>query len=178
MKFYGIRIEYKDNKSYPVIMLFEDNKKYEYFSNVHKLKEVGGFISPTFKPISMPNIDKESLLNKETNAYFSFDKSFYDTQFEEMSINSPYFLKANLRQKEKQPLWIFKGDSMLGKSYISSFLYEYKSIYETDKSITLPDELNYDIIVVGNKYSFTNEEILERIPENREVIYASFSKEK
>ena len=59
----------------------------------------------------------------------------------------------NGRAKTKRPVWIFKGDSSSGKSYLSHLTQ--KKVYETDSNSKLPIKITEDIIVLGNKYIFT-----------------------
>lgn len=64
------------------------------------------------------------------------------------------------RAMQSRPRYIFFGDSGLGKSSLAMLLEEEdKVVYETDSSETLPEVIWADIIVLGNKYKFTLEEI-------------------
>ena len=79
---------------------------------------------------------------------------------------------------DKRPVWIFKGDSGLGKSYIAGIIANSdraKTVYETDAHEEL-DTIEADIIVVGNKYEHSFEEIESKIKGEHEIIYVDFSK--
>lgn len=79
---------------------------------------------------------------------------------------------------DKRPVWIFKGDSGLGKSYIAGIIANSdraKTVYETDAHEEL-DTIEADIIVVGNKYEYSFEEIESKIKGEHEIIYVDFSK--
>lgn len=79
---------------------------------------------------------------------------------------------------DKRPVWIFKGDSGLGKSYIAGIIANsdrVKTVYETDAHEKL-DTIEADIIVVGNKYEHSFEEIESKIKGEHEIIYVDFSK--
>lgn len=79
---------------------------------------------------------------------------------------------------DKRPVWIFKGDSGLGKSYIAGIVANSdraKKVYETDAHEEL-DTIEADIIVVGNKYNHPLKEIESKIKGEHEIIYVDFSK--
>jgi len=75
----------------------------------------------------------------------------------------------------KRKVWIFKGDSILGKTFIS----DHCSLesYETDSDEKLPRILWQDIIVIGNKYDFSIEEVKKHIPchDDTEIITVNFT---
>ena len=56
------------------------------------------------------------------------------------------------RAKTTRPVFVFKGWSWLGKSFIARNTS--LSVYETDYSSVLPENIEADIIVIGNKYEF------------------------
>lgn len=70
--------------------------------------------------------------------------------------------KSTIRTKEKRPVWIFRGKSNSGKSFIASKLNELE-VYETDSNENLPNKITASIIVIGNKYHFSISEIKKRI---------------
>lgn len=77
---------------------------------------------------------------------------------------------------ERDYIYIFTGNSNIGKSYIShktSLL-----VYETDQSPILPDKFDndYDIIVIGNKYLFDIDSIISKISKTVNIIHCDFSK--
>ncbi len=83
------------------------------------------------------------------------------------------------RALQTRPVYIFYGESATGKSTLANLI-EGKKVYETDsaKNGVLPDELWYDVIVIGNKWpNITIEEVTKRIEENAETIYVNFSRE-
>lgn len=85
------------------------------------------------------------------------------------------FEPLNIRQYDKAVVWIFKGGSGLGKSYLASRV-ENKIVFETDAYKELPERILADIIVLGNKYSYSVEELSKRIPYEHEIIEVDFSK--
>ena len=88
------------------------------------------------------------------------------------TVNEELFAK-NPRAKSKRPVWIFEGKSGSGKTFLSGKLQDL-SVYETDSSEDLPDKILADVVVKGNKYSFTNKQIIERLFGEVEVITVSF----
>ena len=85
------------------------------------------------------------------------------------------FEPLSARQYDKAVVWVFKGGSGLGKSYLASRVKD-KEVFETDAYKELPEKILADIIVLGNKYSYTVEELSERIPYEHEIIEVDFSK--
>jgi hypothetical protein len=91
------------------------------------------------------------------------------------SVNMDFFRPNGKRAPEKRRVMIFKGDSSAGKSWLAAKANV--SVYETDKSAELPSEIESEIIVLGNKYNFSLEDIKEKIAfkEETEVVVVDFS---
>lgn len=83
-------------------------------------------------------------------------------------------LTPSIKQENSKTVWIFRGSSGLGKSYLSSLL-EGLSVYETDSSKELPDEIHERVIVIGNKYNHKYENIISRIVNNTKSVECMFS---
>ena len=88
-----------------------------------------------------------------------------------VEVNMDMFIPTG-REKFKRPVWIFEGDSNLGKSYLAHLTD--KTVYETDSSEKLPNYIVDDIVVIGNKYKFDEEEIISRLFGEVEVIKVAF----
>jgi hypothetical protein len=81
------------------------------------------------------------------------------------------------RCKETRPVWIWKGQSGAGKSYLSQALVDDNiTVYETDSCVELPDHIYADVIVLGNKYAHSVEEIKKRLIDEPEVYICEFAK--
>lgn len=95
---------------------------------------------------------------------------------EEVNFCEEMFEKT-ARIMEKRPVWIFAGDSALGKSTLGRFLeLQGKIVYETDSDQRLPHVIMADVIVAGNRNkSLTIEDICSRLPEGVEPIFVEFS---
>lgn len=95
---------------------------------------------------------------------------------EEVNFCEEMFEKT-ARIMEKRPVWIFAGDSALGKSTLGRFLeLQGKIVYETDSDQRLPHVIMADVIVAGNRNkSLTIEDICSRLPEGVEPILVEFS---
>lgn len=80
------------------------------------------------------------------------------------------------RAMDRRPVWIFAGESGLGKSTIGMLLEQNDllTVYETDKNSTLPNIIYADIVVLGKKYNFDLREIKERLFDNPKVILVDF----
>ena len=81
------------------------------------------------------------------------------------------------RAFKQRPVWIFKGESATGKSTLAHILTADKKVYETDsaKMGILPDKLWCDVIVIGNKWPITVDDIRKRLVD-AEVIVVDFSR--
>lgn len=60
------------------------------------------------------------------------------------------------------PVWIFRGKSHLGKSFLARQISN-MVVYETDRSRRLPKKIIADIVVVGNKYNHSLDTIKQKI---------------
>lgn len=79
------------------------------------------------------------------------------------------------RNMSARPVWIFSGDSGLGKTTLALSVTG-RTIFETDHVEELPEVILDDIIVIGNKNpTFTKEEVIKRLFGNPKVIYVDFS---
>lgn len=83
------------------------------------------------------------------------------------------------RAMKNRPVWILNGASGTGKSTFGYILdKEGCKVYETDsaKDGILPDEIWADVVIVGNKWKdITVDEVKERLAEDVNVIYVTFS---
>ena len=82
------------------------------------------------------------------------------------------------RAFNRRPVWIFYGESATGKSTLA-YLLKDKEVYETDSAENgvLPDELWYDVIVIGNKWpKITIDDVLKKIVDSPEIILVDFNK--
>lgn len=188
MLLYGLREEKyleKGREYFDVIFLLkEEGILYEYSQKKKILRKVKTFISPTYITKSKKiKIDVNFLKidypfeNEVISHKCILHQDYVSALNEDIHINIDAFenqKKKSKRYLEKRPVWIFKGDSMLGKSYIASFLNENKEIYETDSCETLPSTIYADIIVLGNKYKYTINEIKLRIPSDSKIIEVEF----
>lgn len=78
-----------------------------------------------------------------------------------VKINFEMFTPTN-RIMNTRPVWIFQGPSNIGKSFLAHKLIDLR-IYETDSANELPITLTSDIIVLGQKYPYSLDDIKNRI---------------
>jgi hypothetical protein len=152
--------------------------------NIVKIKNFGGY---TFRPKKKLILDLdlklcennknyylENMNNRIENDIFIFDElgddKYYPTGF--YQINTEQFEKT-IRHRENRLVWIFKGKSNVGKSFLANKLKK-MTIYETDYNAILPDEIIEDVVVIGNKYNFTIEDIKKNIFGNFNLILVDF----
>lgn len=141
-----------------------------------EVKEVERFNGYTYKPINPLIIDNfnenSDYIDNEVFTY-SYDGGDSYYPWGNYSVNMELF-KETPRHKSERPVWLFKGGSNLGKSFIASKLEELTT-YETDSNEELPEVIVEDIIVLGNKYKFDIEDIKNRIFGDYELIFVDFS---
>ena len=121
--------------------------------------------------------DKNPVLNIKKVSYRYADAKKDDYVLKDINYS---LFNISRRYKEKRPVWIFKGDSGMGKTYLSSIIYNnsYLQVYETDSERKIKDALYEDIIVIGNKYEVSIEEVEKRILGPHETIIVDFSSNK
>ena len=149
------------------------------------LIRVDSFIGMTHKPIKEltfkldADVIKDGKLPVMDNDIFTItDIGNYYYPDGEVEVNMNLFEEIN-RSKEKRPVWIFKGDSALGKSYLAGIIANsdrMKTVYETDAHEELTDISHEDIIVIGNKYNYSVEDVIHHIQGDFEPIIVDFSK--
>ena len=145
------------------------------------IEPVDNFRPWNYKP--KQQIILENISIKEMNSpdfsceYFqwSYDggDGYYPTGYVE--VNMDYFEELP-RNMKKRPVWIFKGYSGLGKTSLAIQL-ENEDVYDTDISSKLPECITESVVVLGNKYGHTLEDIKTRLFDNPEIILVDFSKE-
>lgn len=91
------------------------------------------------------------------------DDEWYPCGYYKVNID---LFKATKRYDDKRHVYIFQGQSGIGKSHISHLLND-KIIFETDTYSKLPKKIKADIIVIGNKYSYTIEDIKSTLNLNK-----------
>lgn len=104
----------------------------------------------------------------ETVAKVSYDgcDPYYPTGY--YSFKEELFYTLEGRTKEKRPLWVFRGGSGLGKSFLASKLSSLKT-WESDSGAEFDPKC--DVAVLGNKGGAAT---LPEV-EDREVIYVDFA---
>lgn len=143
------------------------------YMNIEKVDNFRGY---THKP-------KRNLIicldiNSRIKDYYCeiFDYSYYggDAYYPSgyYTINMDLFT-SNTRFKDKMPVWIFTGKSATGKSFIAEHI-DGLSKFETDSVNKLPDEIDAQIIILGNKYPYTIDDVKNRIPEGYEIHVVTF----
>ncbi len=186
--------EYKDAEfeKHIICGVLEDNRKVEIelshsegecgsgwttasWGNI-KVTEVKKFNGYTFTPKEIltikdiePNFDGDI-----SNNVFSVDCDGGDNCYPSggYNVNMELF-KETIRNKNLRPVWIFKGKSNSGKSFLSSKLTEL-DVYETDSNEILPESIVASVIVLGNKYDFSLEDVKSKIFGEAEIQVVEF----
>lgn len=140
---------------------------------VKRVDKFNGYNYSPIKPLEIPNIPFNT--EEVSNSVFAVDQDGGDGYYPSGSytINMDLF-KPTLRGMDLRPTYIFEGSSNLGKSTLARKT-EDLIVYETDSSETLPELIRADIIVKGNKYNHTTEDIITACPDNTKVILCAFT---
>ncbi len=101
--------------------------------------------------------------NDTDNKVFSISEYGGDNYYPSggYSVNMELF-KETVRAKNLRPVWIFKGKSNSGKSFLASKLNDLE-VYETDSNEELPTSITASIIVLGNKYNYSIDDIKPKL---------------
>lgn len=145
------------------------------------IKPVNNFRPWNYKPkqqIILENISIKEMNSSDFSCeYFqwSYDggDGYYPTGYVDINMTCFEELPRNMK---KRPVWIFKGYSGLGKTSLAIQL-ENEDVYDTDISSKLPECITESVVVLGNKYGHTLEDIKTRLFGNPEIILVDFSKE-
>lgn len=116
-----------------------------------------------------PNFDDDI-----SNEVFSVDYDGGDNYYPSggYNVNMELFVET-VRNKSLRPVWIFKGKSNSGKSFLASKLNEL-DVYETDSNEVLPESIVASVIVLGNKYDFNLEDVKSKIYGEAEIQVVEF----
>lgn len=157
-----------DGNNYEILLYFD------YSSTTQKrakltITKISHFVGTSYIPKSRFFITIDSSRNEQYNEAFEYNCNSITIKYEKFKITK--------RMKKYRPVWIYKGQSNLGKSYLTTILANnsYLTTYETDSNPELPEVLFQDIIVIGNKYKFRIDEIETKIYGLHESILVDFS---
>jgi len=151
-------------------------------SYLEKVKDFNGYnytpvkdlnISFSFEKDNIPS-ELPDMENEIFSTSYDDDDRYYASG--SSSVNMELF-KETPRLIEERLVWIFRGDSISGKSYLAHLISNgtSKTVYETDENSNLPDSIIADIIVLGNKYSFSIEDITTKLAgNNNKLIIVDF----
>ena len=144
---------------------------------VKEVKQFGGFNYIPIKELIVDDIEPDYEIATEEeyrNDVFNISECGGDCYYPSgyYDVNMELF-KSTVRTKEKRPVWIFTGKSNVGKSFIAS--HTDLQVYETDRNESLPISITEDIIVLGNKYDFSEDDIKERIFGEYELCVVKFT---
>lgn len=87
-------------------------------------------------------------------------------------FNEEFFVPTG-RQAEKPITFIFIGKSAVGKSFLASKLNDLE-VFETDTEATLNIPLTADVVVLGNKYDYTVEDVVKSFEGKRKCRIVRF----
>lgn len=193
---HNLDFEYKDAEfqRHIICAVLSDNKKVEItlsesegvcgsgwttasygHMEVKYVNKFNGFTHIPKRPLELD--DTEIVIKSNdgiSNEVFSVSPYGYDEYYPSgyYHVNMELF-DETIRHKKSRPVWIFIGKSNSGKSYLSSKISDLK-VYETDSCNTLPDTITESIVVLGNKYPFTIDDVKSRLFGNVEVQIVEF----
>lgn len=144
--------------------------------NARLVNEFGPMEYVAVKDLYIRTIKGEKVVNKVFQVDYDGDDPFYPCGYVKVNMN---LFRKTKRTLKNRPVWIFKGDSNLGKSYLANnFNKNNIKVYETDSSSKLPSNIYADVIIKGNKYNFSINDIDQRIFGKHKLIFVDFSEEK
>ena len=124
------------------------------------------------------NLIRDGAEDDIENNVFEFDYDGGDSYYPRgyAGVNEDLF-ECLPRAFDERPVWVLHGEPATGKTTLAHILDGDKRVYETDScGGNLPDELWYDVIVVGNKWpNVTLEEVYKRIGTHAKIISVNFS---
>jgi len=176
-----------------ICAILSDNRKVEIELSSTQGECLSGYCAATWSDIKVTNVirfrgythtTKNPLVIEDIlsgfegyakNQVFEIDTDGSDPYYPcgHYTVNMDLFVET-IRHKSIRPVWIFTGKSNSGKSFISGHLKELQ-IYETDVSDVLPDNMVESVIVLGNKYNFTIEDVKQKLFGEVEVIVVTFN---
>lgn len=141
-----------------------------------KVTEVERFNGYTYIPIEPIEIEDylPCFTGDTENKVFSISEDGGDSYYPSggYNINMQLF-KKTIRTKDLRPVWIFNGKSNSGKSFLASRLIDLE-VYETDSNELLPDSITASVIVLGNKYNHSIDDIKSKLFGENEIKIVEF----
>lgn len=143
-----------------------------------EIADVSYFAGKTHRPTKDLTLDLTKLIDTEDFECetFSFSNLGDDEWYPSGGYNVNMGLFQPMRSQDKRPVYIFTGDSNLCKSHIAALTG--KVVFETDAYEDLPDSIDAEIIVKGNKWKHhTLEDMKGKIlnKEHCKIIIVNFS---
>jgi len=114
--------------------------------------------------------DYDDIHNDVFEVTYDGGDSYYPSGY--YNVKEELFIETD-RYCDERTVWVFKGESALGKSYIAGKL-EGLTVYETDSAPYLPDEIVQDVVVLGNKYDFNIDEVRGSLLGTPQVVIVDF----
>jgi len=117
--------------------------------------------------LPLKKLDDEWTLPEDVDCgVFKFSEcgsdNYYPCGF--FKIKYDLFTKS-ARYMPDRVVYIFQGPSGYGKTYLTSKMTDL-DVYETDSTCVLPDVIYADVVVIGNRYHHTLDEVRKRLFEN------------
>lgn len=140
---------------------------------VTEVKRFNGYTHIPKEPIEIDDY-LPSFENDTDNKVFSFSKVGRDYYYPcgGYNVNMELF-KETVRAKNLRPVWVFKGKSNSGKSFLASKINDLE-VYETDSNENLPTSITASIVVLGNKYNHSIKDIKTKLFGEVEVQIVEF----
>lgn len=169
-----------DNRKVEIELSYSVGKCYSGWSTaswghikVTEVKRFNGYTHIPKEPIEI-NDYLPNFQNDTDNKVFSISKDGGDNYYPSggYTVNMELF-KETVRAKNLRPVWIFKGKSNAGKSFLASKLNDLE-VYETDSNANLPTLITASIVVLGNKYNHSIDDIKTKLFGEVEVQIVEF----
>jgi hypothetical protein len=160
--YFSKTIRHKDKR--PVWIIIDENSKYtELYNNINI-----PILNNMNNKICNRIFHNIIITNSENDIHNIISRCNGNNEYIKITFHE-YIIKS----KDCNNVYLFNGESNIGKSYIS-----HKTslcIYETDMCNTLPEKIDANIVVIGQKYNFNIYDIISSFVGNYNFILVNFN---
>ena len=135
---------------------------------VNQVEKFNGFTHLPINPLTIPQFGANDDDVDNDVFHYSCDGGCGYYPNGGYSVKMELF-EATPRAKTLRPTYVFIGESGIGKSFLAS-KFGNTIVFETDAYEELPNKIIADVIVLGNRYPHTIDDIHQRVRETELVI--------
>lgn len=122
--------------------------------------------------LTVPDITPETVTEDVQNDAFNVSFDGGDNYYP----SGGYYVNMDLFRKgpraiDHRPVWIFRGPSGTGKTFIGAALDDEIEVYETDSASKLPDVITATVVIIGNRYDYNIGEVIHKLWGVQNTVY-------